>query len=167
MFVYGVGKNASRDDGDADKALELLSKAGATYGLKFKDPGFLSVASNRVEDWMKNLEKDVNQNGVPQIIVVYLAPYEQKYYNKLKGFITNQLKCPSQFIRKKTLSNPKGAMSAASKICIQMNVKVGATPWAVQTKHDYFRKKNVMYGAISISKGTKGNTLAFVGTINN
>ena len=58
--MYGVGKNASRDDGDADKALELLSKAGATYGLKFKDPGFLSVASNRVEDWMKNIEKDVN-----------------------------------------------------------------------------------------------------------
>ena len=65
------------------------------------------------------------------------------------------------------MSNPKGAMSAASKICIQMNIKVGATPWAVQTKHEYFRKKNVMYGAISISKGSKGNTLAFVGTINN
>lgn len=58
-------------------------------------------------------------------------------------------------------------MSAASKICIQMNVKVGATPWAVQTKHDYFKKRNCMYGAISLSKGSKGYTLAFVGTINN
>jgi hypothetical protein len=49
----------------------------------------------------------------------------------LKKFLINEIKCPSQFIRKKTLSNPKGAMSAASKIAIQMNVKVGATPWQV------------------------------------
>lgn len=49
-----------------------------------------------------------------------------------------------------------------------MNVKVGATPWSVQTKNKYFRKKKVMYGAISLSKGAKGGyTLAFVGTINN
>lgn len=57
-------------------------------------------------------------------------------------------------------------MSAASKIAIQMNVKVGATPWQVQKRHDYFKKKTVMYGALSISKGKGGYTLAFVGTIN-
>lgn len=39
------------------------------------------------------------------------------------------MKCPSQFIKRRTLTNPKGAMSAASKIIIQMNVKVGAVPW--------------------------------------
>lgn len=49
-----------------------------------------------------------------------------------------------------------------------MNIKVGATPWAVQIKHDYFKKRNCMYGAISLSKGAHGKTtLAFVGTINN
>lgn len=58
-------------------------------------------------------------------------------------------------------------MSAASKIAIQMNIKVGSVPWLVQKKHDYFIKnKNIMYGALSISKGGKGYTLAFVGTIN-
>ncbi len=57
-------------------------------------------------------------------------------------------------------------MSAASKIVIQMNVKVGSVPWEVQKKHDYFKGRNIMYGALSISKGAKGNTLAFVGTIN-
>lgn len=47
-----------------------------------------------------------------------------------------------------------------------MNVKVGAVPWEVKKRHEYFKGKNVMYGALSISKGKKGNTLAFVGTIN-
>ena len=57
-------------------------------------------------------------------------------------------------------------MSAASKIIIQMNIKVGAVPWEVQKKHPYFQNKALMYGALSISKGKKGNTLAFVGTTN-
>lgn len=57
-------------------------------------------------------------------------------------------------------------MSAGSKIVIQMNIKVGAVPWKVQKRSEYFNKKNVMYGALSISKGSKGYTLAFVGTIN-
>ena len=53
MFMYSSGKNAKRDDGDADNAVDLLNKAGKTYGLKFKDPGFLTVSSGRVEDWKK------------------------------------------------------------------------------------------------------------------
>ena len=47
-----------------------------------------------------------------------------------------------------------------------MNVKVGATPWEIKKRHPYFKGKNVMYGALSISKGKNGYTLAFVGTIN-
>ena len=58
-------------------------------------------------------------------------------------------------------------MSAASKIAIQMNIKVGAAPWEVSKSHSYFKGRNIMYGALSVSKGAKGFTLAFVGTINN
>lgn len=57
-------------------------------------------------------------------------------------------------------------MSAASKIIIQMNIKVGKVPWEVEKAHPYFKDKKIMYGAVSISKGSKGNTLAFVGTLN-
>ena len=58
-------------------------------------------------------------------------------------------------------------MSAASKIGIQMNIKCGATPWSVEKSHEYFKKRNIMYGALSLSKGKKGFTLGFVGTISN
>lgn len=58
-------------------------------------------------------------------------------------------------------------MSAASKIAIQMNVKVGSVPWEVQKRHAYFKDKKVMYGSLSLSKGKNGYTMAFVGTINN
>lgn len=58
-------------------------------------------------------------------------------------------------------------MSAASKIDIQMSTKIGGTPWEVAKNHNYFAKKSTMYGALSLSKGKKGFTLAFVGTSSN
>ena len=58
-------------------------------------------------------------------------------------------------------------MSAASKIDIQMCTKVGGTPWEVTKSHPYYNKKQLMYGALSLSKGKKGFTLAFVGTCSN
>lgn len=48
-----------------------------------------------------------------------------------------------------------------------MNIKVGAAPWEVTKAHPYFKNKNIMYGALSLSKGKGGFSLAFVGTINN
>lgn len=73
--------------------------------------------------------------------------------------------CPSQVIRRKTFKNFKGRMSTASKLCIQMNVKAGSTPWVVSLSHKSLKNRSIMYGAISISKGRRGYTLSFVGTI--
>lgn len=113
------------------------------------------------------IEEDFEKNKTPQIAVVYLDPREQNLYQDLKKFLTNKMHCPSQFIVRKTLRNPKGAMSAASKICIQMSAKVGAIPWEVHTRHNYFRGRKFMYGGISFSKIRKGYSVSFVGTINN
>lgn len=128
VFVYSHGKSSKRDDEEADGAVDILTKAAKAYGVKFKDPAFI-VTQGNPKDWMQEIKKDVDKNGVPEIIVFLLAPWEDKFYPTLKAFATNDLQCPSQFIRRKTLSNPKGAMSAASKIVIQMNIKVGSAPW--------------------------------------
>ena len=47
-----------------------------------------------------------------------------------------------------------------------MHAKVGKTPWLVMKGHEYFNKRRIMYGALSISKNKQGYTLAFVGSIN-
>jgi len=57
-------------------------------------------------------------------------------------------------------------MSAASKIILQMNQKIGGTIWEVYKEAKEFNTK-MMYGAFSISKGKRGFTLAFVGTLDN
>lgn len=59
-------------------------------------------------------------------------------------------------------------MSAASKIVLQMNAKLGMALWEVPNSNKCFshlKPGGIMYGGISISKGKKGYTLGFVGTI--
>ena len=79
LFVYSSGKNPQRDDDDADAAVGVLKKAANTYGIKFNDPGYITVGGP-AHKWIQELQTDINKNGVPEIIVFYLAPYEEKFY---------------------------------------------------------------------------------------
>lgn len=76
------------------------------------------------------MQKDISKNGKPVMIVLLLNPFEEKFYGELKRFITIELGLPSQAVRKRTISyKAKNAMSAASKIIMQMNQKVGGVTW--------------------------------------
>ena len=71
LFVYSQGKNRGRDDDDADKAVGLLTKAAQTYGIKFNEPGFMTVDGN-AKEWIRTLDEDIKKNGAPEIIVFFL-----------------------------------------------------------------------------------------------
>ena len=49
------------------------------YGIKFNDPGYITVGGP-AHKWIQELQTDINKNGAPEIIVFYLAPYEEKFY---------------------------------------------------------------------------------------
>ena len=86
----------------------------------------------------------------------------------MKKYITCELKIPCQGIKRRTVLKGKNPMSAASKIIIQMNQKIGGIAWEIIPKAGAYTSKNrTMYGSFAISKGKKGFTLAFVGTTNN
>lgn len=42
---------AKRDQDEADNAVNLLTKSGATYGIKFKEPGFIEIDGNNINTW--------------------------------------------------------------------------------------------------------------------
>lgn len=153
---------------DAEKFFELLEKAGHTFGIRLDEPKFFEVKGRIVEEWTQQISEILKKYGTPKIIVVLFSNKdEEKFYGKLKKYLNNEAKCISQIILRKTLSNPKSALSVASKICIQMSAKASCAPWSVTVKHNYFSKKNVMSGGISFSKRGKGYTFGFVGAINN
>ena len=65
IFAYSLGRNPDRDDDDADKAFDLLSKAGETYGIKLSKPGYLALKARNVDDWKKEVAADIKDNGKP------------------------------------------------------------------------------------------------------
>ena len=167
VVVYSYGKNSKYDDQDADDLVSLIKKASGAFGVKFDDPGFITCDQHPT-GWKEEIKHDVEKNGKPQIIVLFFSQFEEKFYGEMKRFITCELKIPCQAIRRKTITKSKNPMSAASKIVVQMNQKAGGAAWEiVQQENAYTTKKKTMYGAFAISKGKKGFTLAFTGTIDN
>lgn len=52
-------------------------------------------------------------------------------YDDVKRFLLTEYPIPSQVILTSTIQRGKNLRSIISKVLIQMNAKVGGTPWAV------------------------------------
>ena len=55
-----------------------------------------------------------------------------EHYAAIKKKCVIESPIPSQCITSTVLNKPKGLMSVATKVAIQMNCKLGGEPWAVQ-----------------------------------
>lgn len=49
-----------------------MQKAGKAFGLTFEEPGYISVKSERPEDYIKEINIDIKKNGNPLIVVTYI-----------------------------------------------------------------------------------------------
>jgi hypothetical protein len=120
------------------------------------------------ENWINQIKKTVStlpKEQIPDIFLFFLKPNEEKFYGDLKKNILLDYDCPSQIVRRRTLNEGnKGVLSCASKIVMQMNVKMGHPLWIVPNKNPYWKNNKVAVAGIASSKGKKGTSIAFVGT---
>ena len=149
--------------------MNILKSAAKTFGIKFAEPIYVEVQNGRnLNDWLSVLEKEkknMKKGEKNDIFFFFLKPQEEKFYGELKKFITFEFNCPCQVTRRKLLSKGnKGAMSAASKIVMQMNVKNGNPLWIVKNSHPVWKNHSVAVAGLANSKGKKGSNVAFVGT---
>ena len=78
----------------------------------------------------------MGKNEKHDIIFFLLKPAEERFYGELKKYVSFNFNCSSQVTRRRLLSrNNKGALSAASKIAMQINVKNGHALWTVYNNH--------------------------------
>ena len=85
----------------------------------------------RVDAWIKALKEQLNE-GV-QMVVLLLPGSKGRcnLYDDVKRFLLTEYPIPSQVILTSTIQRGKNLRSIISKVLIQMNAKLGGTPWAV------------------------------------
>jgi hypothetical protein len=169
IFCYSTGRDPAYDQEDADFALDQMKQASKAFGIKIAEPYWLEVSGRRFADWSKELEnqKKKTPNISFDIVVFFVKPEEEPLYGELKKFVSLAFNCPSQVVRRRTLSkNQKGVLSCASKIILQMNVKLGHALWSVPNTHPYWneRGKRIAVAGLANSKGKKGSTIGLVAT---
>lgn len=146
-----------------------MKKASNTFGISILEPYWVEVKNPRdFQDWKEALEKKKEKEDKVDVIIFFLKPFEEKLYSELKKFTSIAFRCPSQMIKRKSLSsNTKNILSFASKIMLQMNSKIGHPLWSVPNYHPYWQKgAKVAVAGIASSKGKKGTTISFVATTN-
>lgn len=161
LFVYS---NPHGDKGEYSYVSDIfdsLSYSGKYYNIEFKDAEFLEVNAMGVESWIEEIDhffaKNAKLRKTMRIVVLLFANNEKNYYGELKKYITNQLALPCQVILRKTAEH-KSKTTILGKIALQINAKSGNTLWSVQTKHPFWSKKRIAYGAFSISKNVRQDT---------
>lgn len=84
------------DDETVDTIFDDFKRAGQTLGINFDEPGFITVNTNRFEDWKKEIQKDVDKNGIPQFIVTIMKKKDSGLYTRLKDYALRFLGVPHQ-----------------------------------------------------------------------
>lgn len=82
-----------------------------------------------MKSFLEKIDKDIEKNGKPKIVLTFLTNYESRFYSELKKHLYVKHGVPHQNVLRKSLN--KNAMSVASNILLQMNVKLGEPLWRI------------------------------------
>merc|ERR1712131_931 len=95
--------HSSRDEAVTKEFITSLNKVTPSLGMKLAAPKTVSLPNNKGDHYATIKKKCYVEKAVP-----------------------------SQIVTASVLSKPKGLMSVATKVAIQMNTKLGGEPWAVK-----------------------------------
>ncbi|OMJ83571.1 hypothetical protein SteCoe_15480 [Stentor coeruleus] len=111
--------------------LSNLHQSIKTFNVACEKPAQFSIASDRWEDWDRILRQTLNP-GV-KIIICVLPGFKGKsrLYDDLKRLTFSSFPVPTQVILNSTLKKEKSLRSVINKIVIQINAKIGGTPWVI------------------------------------
>merc|ERR1740131_758149 len=95
-----------------------------------KPPNTFCIQDNKPATYLKTLDSVLDQG--PQLVMVVVPNNKGEHYAVIKKKLCLDVPTPSQVVTSTVLSKPKGLMSVATKVAVQMNCKLGGEPWAVK-----------------------------------
>merc|ERR1712133_325049 len=93
-------------------------------------PKVFTLPDNRPASYIQELDKIIQMK--PSIIMAVIPNNKGDHYAAIKKKCVIENPIPSQCVTSTVLNKPKGLMSVATKVAIQMNCKLGGEPWAVK-----------------------------------
>ncbi|KAL8619083.1 hypothetical protein ACOMHN_019355 [Nucella lapillus] len=149
-----------RSEQNARSLAQSLREVAGKMGMNIENPSTLVLDNDRLEAILRGLNDNVKVNHT-QMVVCILPNNRKDRYDGIKKFCCLQRPVPSQMVLDKTLSKPRGLMSVATKIAIQMNCKLGGVVWnmhiplkgsmivGIDCYHDSSQKKGTVGGVVA------------------
>ncbi|KAJ8670823.1 hypothetical protein QAD02_002082, partial [Eretmocerus hayati] len=110
---------------------ELISISAAT-GFEVARPRILTIPNDRSETYSDVLKKETDKSN-PQLIFCVVSNNQAMRYQTIKKKLCVDRPIPSQVVLARTLTQKSPSMLRAvcNKVSVQINSKVGGTPWTV------------------------------------
>jgi len=122
--------NNSRDEAVVKEFVSSLKKVAPSLGMTMGNPKVFTIPDNRPASYITELDKIIAMN--PSIIMAVIPNNKGDHYAAIKKKCIIENPIPSQCVTSTVLNKPKGLMSVATKVALQMNCKLGGEPWAVK-----------------------------------
>ncbi|KAF6212108.1 hypothetical protein GE061_012628 [Apolygus lucorum] len=126
-MVSWVVIHPSRVARDIQPFCQTLAKAGGSLRFRIPHPILEEIPDDRSSSYVECIEKSVSRHN-PTLVMCILMTNKADRYEAIKKKCYVDRAIPSQVVLAKNL-NSKGVMSICTKIAIQMNCKIGGSPW--------------------------------------
>jgi len=121
---------SNRDEAVTKEFVNSLKKVAPSLGMSMGSPKVFMLNDNRPATYIQQLDQVIDMK--PAIVMIVIPNNKGDHYAAVKKKCCLEKPIPSQCVTSTVLSKPKGLMSVATKVAIQMNSKLGGEPWAVK-----------------------------------
>ncbi|QQP38308.1 Uncharacterized protein FKW44_018851, partial [Caligus rogercresseyi] len=111
--------------------IKSLHKVSNDMGFKLGLPKTLELRDDRVGTYVSELNRVLSLSPPPQMVLVVVPRNTGDAYAAIKKICCVERPIISQVITGTLLKKPKGLMSVATKVAVQMATKLGAEPWGI------------------------------------
>ncbi|KAL1117937.1 hypothetical protein AAG570_004251, partial [Ranatra chinensis] len=119
----------NRNRKDVQTFLVSLLKSATSMNFTVPQPIIREITDDRCGSYVDALDHLISQKA-PQLIMCIVPNNRADRYSAIKKKCCVDRAVPTQVVVAKNLTS-KGALSIATKIAIQINCKIGGTPWTV------------------------------------
>ncbi|XP_011202861.2 protein piwi [Bactrocera dorsalis] len=144
----------NRNSRELRNFVESLIRAAGGMQMRISRPREIMLYDDRNHSYIQAMEDCSRQD--PQLILCLVPNNNAERYSSIKKKGCLERAIPTQVITQKSAGNQRGLMSIATKVAIQINCKLGYTPWMIDLP-----LSGLMTIGYDVAKSTRDRSKAF------